>query len=117
MPRSLYFQRPDIVGSQDLSADSLSYKTTISSQFRVSEVQLHFSAATTEIVTITRDSAKGANYDTVLVKRNIIGETDFVYRPQGEGDFQVGDQLTLECTNANGVNTVYYTIKTSELGT
>jgi len=117
MPRSLYFERPDITTSQDLSAAALSFTTTIPSKFRLTEVLIHFDATTTETITITKDSAIGANYDTVLRKRSIVSETDFVYRPQGDSDFQSGDNLKVECTNANALNIAYVTIKTNELGT
>ena len=116
MPKSLYFQRPDIVTSQDLTADPLSYTTSISSAFRVSEVTVHFSVAVTETITITKDSAKGSNYDTVKVNRSMVSEQDFVYRPQGDADYQAGDNLKIAITNANVTGTAYVTIKTSELG-
>ncbi len=115
MPKSIYFQRPDVITSQDLSAAAMSFTTTILSAFRLTEVLIHFDGATTETITLTKDSAKGANYDTVLRKRSIVGETDFVYRPTNS-DFQIGDQLKLEITDANGLNIAYATIKTSELG-
>ena len=113
--KTAYFQRPDITTSQDLSAATLNYTTTLTRQFRLDEILIHFNAATTETITITKDSAKGANYDTVLRKRAIAAETDFVFRPEQPIDFQAGDNVKVQCTNANGVNVAYVTIKTSEI--
>jgi len=111
------FLKSDLTTSQDLSTEALSYTSSSNSRkFKLEEVILHFSAAVTETVTITRDSAKGADYDHVLAKRSLVAEQDFIFRPQGEENFQAGDEIKVQCTNANLTGTVYVTIKRSELG-
>ena len=79
------------------------------------EVRIHASQNISEWITITRDSASGANYDTVLAKRQLVAEQDFVFRPQGECNFLAGDNLKIECTKVNNVGTCYVEVKTSEM--
>jgi len=112
---SLHFLRKDITTSQDLSLGALSYTTSTGRKFKLEEVTLHFSVAITETVTITRDKAVGANYDDVLAKRSMVAEQDFVFRPQGECNFQINDEVKVACTNANLTGTCYATIKRKEL--
>ena len=113
--RTAYFIRKDLTTSQDLSAGALSYTSAINRKFKLEEVVLHASVAITETVTITRDSKHGANYDQVLAKRSMVAEQDFIFRPSGECNFQVGDEIKIQCTNANLTGIVYITGKTSEL--
>ena len=111
------FLKPDLTSSQDLSVAALSYTSSSNSRkFKLEEVIIHFSVAVTETITITRDSINGANYDHVLVKRSLVAGQDFVFRPQGEENFQSGDEIKVQCTNANTTGTAYLTIKRSELG-
>jgi hypothetical protein len=110
------FLKPDITTFQDLSAGALSYTSSSNSRkFKLEEVILHFGAAVTETITITRDSAKGADYDHVLAKRSLVAETDFIFRPQGEENFNSGDEVIVTCTKATATTTVYVTIKRSEI--
>ena len=113
--KSAHFQRKPITHSQDLSAAAFTKTTAIGRQFKLEEVTIHASQNISETVTITRDSANGVNYDTVLAKRTLVAEADFVFRPDGECNFLAGDELKVEVTDANGVGTVYSEIKTSEL--
>ena len=71
--------------------------------------------AITETITITRDSVNGANYDVVLAVKALISQQDFVYRPSGEENFQDGDEIKIQCTNANTTGVVYVNVKTSEI--
>jgi hypothetical protein len=113
---SLHFLKADVTTSQDLSLGALSYTTSSNSRkFKLEEVTLHFSVAVTETVTITRDKAVGANYDDVLAKRPMVAEQDFSFRPQGECNFQSGDEIKITCTNANLTGICYVTIKRKEL--
>lgn len=113
--RTAVFLKSDKSTSQDLSAGALSYTTTIARKFKLEQIMVHFSQAVTETVTITLISALGANYNSVLQSVALVAETDFVYRPQGEANFQAGDELKIQCTNSNLVGTCYATIKTSEM--
>lgn len=112
MIRSL---KSDKTASQNLASGALSYTTAFARKFKLEQVLIGFSQAVTETVTVTLDSVNGANYDRVLQSVALIAETDFVYRPQGEANFQAGDEIKVQCTNANTTGTAYLTIKSSEI--
>lgn len=101
--------------SQDLSLGALSYTTAFGRKFKLEQVAIHFSQAVSETITITLDSKHGPAYDTVLQEVTLISESDFVYRPQGEANFQDGDEIKIQCTNANTVGTASGICKTSEI--
>ena len=110
------FPRTDTTDEQDLSAAALNMVTSFTKQFRLDQVIVHASVAITETITITVDTKKGADYDTVLAEVALIAETDFVFRPQGESIFVKGDQIRVQITDGNSTGEVFVTIKTSELG-
>ncbi len=114
MPNSKWLI-PDLTTSQDLTSGALSYTTSIGRQFKLNEITFHASVAITETITITLNSAKGANYDTVLRKITLTSGQDYVYRPQGEPTFQAGDEITIAVTNANTTGIMYVKIKAEEL--
>lgn len=107
--------KPDKTFSQDLSQGSLSYTTEFGRRFKLEQILFKASVAITETITITLDSAHGANYDTVLGTIEMNGERSAVFRPQGEANFQVGDEIKVECTNANLTGILRGIIKSSEL--
>ena len=107
--------KPDATTSQDLSLDALSYTTAYGRKKRIESVTIHASVNITEAVTITLDSVNGANYDTILATENLEGQKDFVWRPVGGWLLQAGDEIKIQCTNANSTGTVYATVKASEL--
>ena len=107
--------RLDLTTSQNLASGALSYTTSINRKFRLQAVEIHSSVVITETITLTRDSKNGTNYDTVLSSRSLVGEQSFIFRPDGECDFQAGDELKVQCTNANLTGIVYVTIKTREI--
>lgn len=107
--------KKDLTTSQDLSAAALSYTSVTDRKFKLEEVVLKASVNITETVTITRDSAGGASYDHTLARRSMVGEQTFLFRPDGECNFQSGDELKVQCTNANVTGTVNVTIKRSEI--
>ncbi len=113
--KTAHFLRKDITTSQDLSLGALSYTTSIGRAFKLERILVKFSQAVTETITITLDSKNGASYDVVLRERSLSAETSFVYEPQGEENYQAGDEIKIQCTNANLVGVCYSTIKTSEL--
>lgn len=106
----------DQVSTQNLGSAPLNFTATYGKRFKLDQVLIHATQAITETVTITYISAKGTSYSTVEQSVNLIAQTDVVWRPQGEANFQSGDQIQVQCTNANGVGTVTITIKTSQLG-
>ena len=107
--------RPDIVTSQDLSAGALSYTTSVGRRFRLERIIFHASVAITESITITLDSGKGSSYDAVLRRKSLSSEQDYVYIPDGESLYYAGDEIKIQCTNANLTGTIYATIKTQEV--
>ena len=116
MPRSLYFLRPDITTSQNLALAALSYTTTINRSFKLEQIIIKASQNITETITITLDSKNGSNYDAILRKKTLNSEQDYVFRPEGKANFKKGDEIKIQCTNANEVGIVYVIIKTSEMG-
>jgi hypothetical protein len=114
--KTAHFLKADVTTSQDLSAGALTYTTSSQSRkFKLEEVIIKFSVAVTETVTITRDSVNGENYDHVVASRSLVGESSFIFRPTGECNFQSGDEVKVQCTNANLTGVAYVTIKRSEM--
>lgn len=107
---------PDQNSSQDLSLAPLSYTATYGKRFKLDQVLIDFSQAVSETVTITLISAAGSTYNHVLQSAVLISETSFDWRPQGEANFQAGDKIQVQCTNANGIGLAHLTIKASQLG-
>jgi len=108
--------KPDLTSSQDLTAGALSYESSSGNRsFKVDEVILKASVNITETVTITRTSSAGATYDHIIAKRSMIAEQNFVFRPSGDCNFRAGDEIKVECTNANVTGVVYITIKRTEV--
>lgn len=107
--------KPDKTTSQDLSAGALSYTTNYGRRWKLESVAIKASVAITETITITLDSKNGSNYDVVLQTYDMVGETSFVFRPQGELNLQAGDEIRIQCTNANTTGIVYPLVKASEL--
>lgn len=101
--------------TQALTAAALSYTTDYGRRFKLESIQIKASVAITETITITLDSALGANYDVVLHTSDLVAETSFVWRPQGEANFQSGDEIKVQCTAANTTGIVYGAVKASEL--
>ncbi len=110
-----FFLKTDITSLQNLAGGALSYATSIGRKFKLNEVIIHSSVPITETITITRDSKQGVNYDHILASRDLVSEQDFIFRPQGQCNFQDGDEVKVQCTNANLTGVVYLTIKSSEI--
>ena len=115
MPSQNRALKKDKTTSQNLVSGALSYTTDYGRRFKLESVSLHASVAITETITITLDSAHGSNYDEVLSTVDLVGEQDFVFRPQGELNLQAGDEIKIQCTNSNTTGTVYGTVKASEI--
>lgn len=108
------FLKNDIITSQDLASAALSYTTNIGQDFQVEEIHFHFSVAVTETITITLDSKSGANYDTVLRTINLNSTANAVYKPDPKSNYKSGDNIKVQCTNANGTGICYVRIVLSE---
>lgn len=109
------FLRLDISTSQDLSAGVLNFTTTTLKPFKLEQVVIRASVNITEDITLTLDSGKGSNYDTILRKKSLSSEQNFIYKPDGEMNFLATDELNVQITNANTTGVVYVLIKTSEI--
>lgn len=109
------FLKDDLTASQDLSAGALSYTTTYSKGFKLNLILIKFSVPVTETVTLTLDSKEGTAYDTVLRSKGLVSESSFVYKPEGEAVFAKGDQVKIQCTDANGTGTARAIIKSQEV--
>ncbi len=107
---------PDQIFSQDLSLGALSFTATYGKNFKLDEVLIRFSQAVSETVDITMVSKNGVNYNSLLLDAVLVSETSLVFRPQGEANFQAGDKIKVQCTNANGIGICYGTVKASQLG-
>lgn len=107
--------KSDVTTSQDLSSAALSTTTSYGRRFKLERIHVHASVAITETITITLDAKAGANYDTVLRTRSLSAAQDFVFEPTGQANFQAGDEIKVQCTNANATGIVYVTIKTQEV--
>lgn len=105
----------DKTASQDLSQGALSYTTNYARAFKLEQILIKASVNISETITITVDSASGASYDTVLSTADLQGESSYVFRPSGQANFQAGDEIKVQCTNANATGTVYVVVKTSEI--
>jgi hypothetical protein len=112
MVRSL---KTDKKTSQDLSLGALSYTTDYGRAFKLEQIIFRASVAITETITITLDSKHGASYDTILRAKSLSAEQNFVYIPDGENNFQEGDEIKVQCTNANTTGILYTQIKSSEI--
>lgn len=106
--------KDDKTTSQDLSAGALSYTTNYSKGFSNLEVFIKFSVNVTETITITLDSKKGSDYDTILAQKTLNGENNFAYST--DKHFFAGDNIKIGCTNANGTGIAYLTVKSKEIG-
>jgi len=112
---TIKFIKLDKTTSQDLSSAALSYITSYARNFRLEQIIIRASVAITETIKVTLDAKAGANYDTVLDSYDMVAEQYYVFRPQGNANFNSGDEIKVTCTNANLTGTVYVTIKTSEI--
>ena len=110
-----HFLKKPITSSQDLSAAALDYTTSIGRNFGIEEVTVKASVNITETITVSRDSKSGANYDVILARDTLKTESSFVFRPSGNCNFIAGDEVRVQCTNANATGIVYLELKLREM--
>jgi hypothetical protein len=109
------FPKPSLYFSQDLADAELSYTTTFTKAFKLDLITFHASVAITETITITIDSARGVDYDTVLRVKTLNAEQDYVFVPDGDIKLYDGDAIKIQCTNANTTGVLKGEVKTSEV--
>lgn len=97
--------------SKDLSTSTaLSYTTNFAKTTKILGVMFHFSAATSETVTISVDNSVGSNYDTLVKSQALTSATDYFWQPDNEFIISSADEIKVTCTCANYANTVYVTV-------
>ena len=100
--------------SQNLASGELSYTTAIGAKFKIKQVLVHASTGlASKTITLTYDSATGANYDTILSALDFDGNQDLAFKTGQEipvMDFMVGDELKIASSSATVVGIVYVTI-------
>ncbi len=102
--------------SQALSAGALSKTTSSASKrWKLIEVLLHASVNISETVTIYFDSITGSDYDTIIYSVVLSARANVQFHPESEVIGNVGDEITVTCTNANATGTVYLTILLEEI--
>ena len=107
--------KADASFSQDLSLAALSFSTSYGRKFKLEGIYIHTTVPITETITITLDSGKGATYDTVERVKSLSGESNFVWVPEGQKNYQANDVIKIQCTQANGVGIIYGVVKASEV--
>lgn len=106
----------DQYASQNLALGALSATFVYGKRFKLDEVIINFSQTVYETVTVTMISKNGSNYNVALDSQTLGGEKFYIFRPLGEANFQSGDNIKVQCTNANLMGIAYCTIKSSQLG-
>lgn len=107
------FLKGDLNASQNLASAALLFTTTYSKAFTSLQVLIKFSVNVTETITITLDSKAGASYDVILRKKTLSGEGSFVY--ESNRDFAAGDNIKIQCTNANTTGIANVIVKAKEV--
>lgn len=105
------------VGSQDLSAGSLSYTTSFSTSTQnlyLAYISVNFSAApaSSETIQVSIKSRNGTNFNPVLVKTATVAGTTTSVTLLFNGGIPIGgnDQVTVTCTNVSVARTAYVTV-------
>lgn len=80
-------------------------------EVKLSQVLINASTAITEDITVTFDSANGANYDVVLDETSLSSNSEYVFRPSGDVVLRKGDKIRVQVTNGNTTGVVYLTVQ------
>ena len=106
----------DKYATQALASGALNATFSFTKRYKLDEVLINFSQSVYETVTTTLISANGSNYNQVLDTQTLGGEKTYIFRPLGEANFNAGDTINVQCTNANGIGIAYAILKSSQLG-
>lgn len=85
--------------------DPATVRSSAANAFRACKVTIHWSAATSNPVTIALDAQQGVAYDTVLRVITMGAGTDLVYFFPENAKFETGDAITVAWTNDIGIGT------------
>ncbi len=116
MANLLDFLKIPISTSQDLSVGPLSFTTDFNNRkVKVESISFNASIAITENITITRVSNIGTNYNIVLRRKSLVSEKPYLFVPEdGQGLMNIGDNIKIQCTDANGLGIIYAEFKLKE---
>jgi hypothetical protein len=112
--RVFRFPNLDKTTSQNLTSGALDYTTAYRHPVKLEAVYVKASVNITEQVTLSIDSKHGSTYDRVIRKLDFSASDSVRFEPDGDLYLSNGDQLRVQCTNANTTGTVYVEIKASE---
>lgn len=84
-------------GSGDMTSSNA--KTSFGKDFRLRKITIHFSGPSSNDVKLYIDAKDGAAYDTLEKTMPCSGTQDVVFAPEGQWDYEKGDELWLEWTN------------------
>lgn len=100
--------------SHDLSTGALSFTTTISDKWRISQVLIHSSVALSDTtITVKFNSLTGSNYDTKIGELDFDSTQDLGFIA---GDTllgvsgEEGDEVTVESSGSDASGVLYITI-------
>ena len=97
--------------SQDLSAGGFDNTFSVSSDasdFRLISISFHGTTSWTQLITITKDSHLGANFDVVIASKNVNG-TDAIFLPEKAfADYKIGDKIRVQISNNGTPSTTIY---------
>lgn len=97
--------------SQDLSSGALNITKEFVYDTELIQVMMKFNTPVTEQITITFVSRDGSSYDTPIDTELMIANDHYILsRVTQPIVIQQGDKIKIQCTNANGIGTVYGTI-------
>lgn len=106
-------QKSNVEISQDLSAGALSQTTTFGRRFKLESIEIHTNVAITETITISKVLVDGTAI--VIGTGDLVAETDYVHFPRYNDTYLPGEEIKIQCTNANLTGTLTGVIKTSAL--
>jgi hypothetical protein len=98
--------------TQNLTAGALNYTTAFADSVRILEIEIHFEAAVTETVNITKVFAT-TTYNTLRKTQALTTATDFVYTDVIYLD--KNSKLNIACTNGTATTNARVTITYSTL--
>ena len=94
--------------SHDLNTGALSYTTSFGTNFQLCSVHLHWSSATSQVISVSFTSRDGTNYSVALDVPTPSSITSYVFRPSGNCIFMDGDEVTVACANSGHPGIIVY---------
>jgi hypothetical protein len=102
--------------TQDLSAGALAFTYEFVRDGQLDAIMVNFSAACSQVFTVTFDSLTGANYDVIVKSDTLSSAVDYVYQPTRPLWFRKGDKIVVGITSG-GTAVAYMTAFLKEVET